>query len=82
MVSPKLKPRGSYHSRVKMTTQYLYYQSITQFRIPIKGGVVGAPEHIKAFTTPIKGTQKSKQTVKKVKREDVASESTGNKRLL
>jgi hypothetical protein len=35
--------------------QYIYYQSVVQFRVPIKDdGSIGMPEPVKAFSTCIR----------------------------
>lgn len=41
-------------------TNYLYFQSMVQYRVPIKeDGSLGHPEILKKFTSPIKGSQEN-----------------------
>jgi len=40
-------------------TEYLQYQTIIQFRVPINSkGEAGTPQTLKQFTTPMKGTSR------------------------
>lgn len=55
-------------------TDYLYFQSLVQYRIPVINGVAGNPEVLKKFTSPIKGTQGQTRKVKKV---DLVVEEVG-----
>lgn len=58
-------------------TEYTYYQSIVQYKVPIdEEGVPGTPVVIKAFTTPLKrGTGTNKQAKKQPKK--LTSSSAG-----
>lgn len=54
-------------------TEYLYFQSLVQYRVPLlPGGSIGQPEVTKKFTVPIKEAKKfnaSKKVVKPVSAE-------------
>lgn len=51
-------------------TEYLYFQTIVQFRVPVDGG---NPEVIKKFTTEIRG----KNPMKKKKHKPVETKESG-----
>ncbi len=56
-------------------SEFLEFQSLVQFRIPVKeDGSLGEPQILKKFTTAIKGTQHKK--VQKKTRE-ITIEQTG-----
>ena len=58
---------------------YLYHQSIVNYRIPVKeDGTLGNPEIVSKFTRDVKGTQKNKPTPKK----QVELESQGEEEYL
>jgi hypothetical protein len=69
-------------------TKYIYQQTVTQWRLPIKeDGKLGNPEIVKKFTTEIKGAQgkyvkktdpKVKKQIKKQQAEDLFKMSVGD----
>lgn len=38
--------------------EFIYFQSIVQYRVPINNGVAGRPEVLKTFTTAINDTKR------------------------
>lgn len=46
-------------------TEYLYFQSLVQYRIPLVEGKLGTPEVTSKFTTEVKGSHKKAKSPRK-----------------